>query len=199
MRSKRATVGFLSLVAVLAAGACSASVVGPDAGKNAPGGAVERVIEASWAESYDSLAQMARASDVVVGVTITGVDSLEIIASDPADPKFDIPMTVFRVRVDEPIDSGMRTGKEILVNQTGGTHTGVHFYIEDDPMMEVGDTAVLFLEEDEAKPGTYSVLGGPTGRLVLDDDSVRVLPGGLIKDAPSGADALIDALRQLKE
>lgn len=60
----------------------------------------------------------------------------------------------------------------ITVRQTGGTMDGKQYVVEGDPIVTLGDRAVLYLERT---PGDrYAVLGGPTGRLTIQRDGTVV-------------------------
>jgi hypothetical protein len=144
----------LSAVAIGALAACSSG--GAESTKN---------LDASWAVTYRSLPDLKSNADVVARGKIT-----KVIAQTEVKT---VPFTDFEFTVEQSIqDNGHRLSAldksataPITLHQTGGTVDNVRFQIEDDPLFQVGEEYVLFL--NEYKPGFYKVIGGPTGRFAV--------------------------------
>ena len=130
-----------------------------------------KTLHMSWANAADTVAGMAANSDAVALVTIksvagTGVDK------DLGDGA---PYTLFTASVERWLKG--TGGSEITIKQTGGDNVQV----EDDPLLQVGESAVLFLHQ--FADGQYFIVGGPTGRFHLDGQNNLVpMPDGILKD-----------------
>jgi len=69
---------------------------------------------------------------------------------------------------------GLSAGTTVTVVQTGGVFGPSKQEVTDDPLMNVGDRAVLFLHLDP-EGNVYGVLGGPQGRLQVENGLVYSL------------------------
>lgn len=123
-------------------------------------------MHASWTYSYGSIKELCEA------------DSLDLIARVKIGDGIrgnnnNIIMTVFTAEVEEMIYGS----DEDIVNivMTGGVdHDAKIIYeISDDPLMQKGDEYIIFARKNES--GTYTVLGGPQGRFVIDGGNVYPL------------------------
>jgi hypothetical protein len=109
---------------------------------------------------------------------------------DPAPPSMDTPVTDFSIEVTRVLHGQVAVGEHVTVSQMGGlvqlpTYPGgpmlkrtIEF--EHDTLMAQGQEHVLFL--GKAKDGTYFVVGGPQGRLGVDN-------GGKLHPVDVGAPA----------
>lgn len=116
-------------------------------------------MHASWAEWYTDMKSLKHASDVAVAGAFTAIVGRTV--------QDDIPYTDFmfspaRILYD-PHHS--LTGQSLLIHQTGGLIGGQQVAVDDDPLFQVNEQAVLFLRE--YSPGHYLVVGGPSGRFRL--------------------------------
>lgn len=117
---------------------------------------------ASWSKSYSSLVELNNDSEIIGVVTITGIKNTEYINNK-------IPLTRFEAKVDYAL-KGCLTNDEIVITQTGINSGDYVFQIEDDPLMKVGNSYLIFGYENEAN--TVTILSGPQGRFVYEDDKV---------------------------
>jgi hypothetical protein len=103
--------------------------------------------------------------------------SIGVKPGDPPPPSMDSVVTDYTIEVSRVISGQVQPGAHITLTQSGGpidlpTFPGgptLHRTIqsEHDPLIQKGQEHVLFL--GHAKDGTYYVLGGPQGRLTLDN------------------------------
>ena len=123
-------------------------------------------MNASWTYHYGSIKELCEA------------DSLDLIArvkigDGRQEDKNGFMMTVFTAKVEELIYGSCEDSVEIIM--TGGVdHDAEIIYeISDDPLMQKGDEYIIFARKNES--GTYTVLGGPQGRFVIDGGNVYPL------------------------
>ena len=165
-----------ALLSLLLLGGCSST---PQSGPQ-PGTGVQTVnFDASWARIYHSFKDLKHDADVVVQGTVTRVIRTE--AASPAQktpyPSTDFLFTVSRVIQDRANYLKVNThivgplSITLTLHQTGGLVNNVKYQINDDPLFQQGEQYVLFLHQ--YKPGFYNVIGGPSGRFVVQ--------GGMIK------------------
>jgi hypothetical protein len=91
---------------------------------------------------------------------------------DENHPEARVPITYFRVKVQQAIHGLIAAESTVEVPQTGGTlANGRTTQAENDPLMTVGETAVFFLfhfvDEEQAPDGAWGILGGPEGRFIV--------------------------------
>ncbi len=110
-------------------------------------------LHASWANYYETFAELKAESDIIAVVEIKEVKNQYTVG--------DIPMTNFLTVVSEPI-YGVEDSEEVVVVQTGGIINNQLFQIEDDPLMTPGEKYLIFGEKNDL--GTITILGGPQGR-----------------------------------
>lgn len=156
-------------VLLLGLSGCGNSTASPDS-------STPTTLHMSWANASDTVEGMAANSDAVAQITIksvagTGVDK------DLGDGA---PYTLFTAKVERWMKGTGDT--QITIKQTGSASVQV----EDDPLLEVGEVAVVFLHE--FADGRYFIVGGPTGRFHLDvHDNLVPLPGGILRDTGPAA------------
>lgn len=139
------------------------------------------VIGASWAEGYENISEMADSADLVVLGAVRAIEDRVLIDNHEDDTQDQIPLTWFIFGVEEVVAGGAIETDEVLVAQTGGDHAGRYFEVAGDPMMVEGERSMLFLRSSDERENGYSVLGGPTGRVLL-NDGVEVLPESIISE-----------------
>lgn len=136
----------------------------------------------SWAHSYPTLAEMAEASDLVARTTVVAVQGWE-------SPEGGASWTEYRVRLDQPVKPSTGAPTEVVVKQTGAAEDPwPSSVVLGDPLMVVGDEAVLFLT---AHDGGYHVSGGPTGRIAIDGEALTYLPESSLEERPDDATDLL--------
>ena len=135
------------------------------------GSGVHTGMDVSWAGSASSLPDLTRQADAVVEAQVASVADTGI---HPASGGDGYPYTDFNVDVANWLKG--TGGSSIVVHQTGGPDaSGATVTVSDDPLLQVGDEAVLFLHEYE--PGHYAILWGPTGRFPVQHGQVVAMPG----------------------
>jgi hypothetical protein len=121
--------------------------------------------QASWVNSYDSVGEMVRSSDLIVVGKVSEQDT---------ELRHDWVFTNNRIDIKVTIIDKTATGavnKSINVQQTGGVfdkHKTPH--IEDVEVLQVGKEYLLFLQETDA--GYFLVIGGITGAYGIDGDKL---------------------------
>ncbi len=144
------------------------------------------VVDSSWANAYPTTAQMVANADAVVEGTVVDESGTEV--SSQAD---NLIYTNYTFKVDKWITgAGPST---ILIHQMGGSAGLRQVTIPDDPPLKVGDSNILFLMQ--YAPGRYFIMGGPTGRIMLQDDVARPLAGSIIQLPSANVSSLIQSLR----
>jgi hypothetical protein len=186
----RATAGsvfgrFLCMVVLALVASCGAA---PRGAPVSPGNSVAAQASPSttyhlgieWSRVYTSLSSLKKDSDMAVVGSIAA-----LLARPPATAKAGLPSSVYLLQISQalydPHDLAMSS---LHLYQNGGTIDGQLIPADGDPLFQIGDHVILFLQHDG--PGLYIVSGGPTGRFVIDNDgTVRgIYPAGVI--LPSG-------------
>ena len=123
-------------------------------------------MHASWSVYYNGIEELCKA------------ESLDLIARVKIDDgkqenNKGLMMTTFAANVEELIYGS----DEDIVNivMTGGVNhdTKTIYEISDDPLMQKDDEFIIFARKNES--GTYTVLGGPQGRFIIEIDTVYPL------------------------
>ena len=166
----------LFLVPLLAApSACTRADGGPSEEKpSAP--ATPPVVEmgASWAEYYNSMADLKAHSDIAVLGSVSSISPPALPSQGPVYQM--VTLAVERTLWTRSHDTARPAS--VTFEQTGGTYQGVTYQVEDDPLFHVGDHAILFFTE--YSPGKYRVSGGPTGRFGIVGGQVKpTVPDGV--------------------
>ncbi len=177
-------VGLLITAGMIAGGTAAAIAFRP-AGLSGAGDIPTVQIDASWAYGYGSLAELTNAADLVV-VGRVG----EVLSDGPDQETPSVGATTYRLNIDTVI-KGVPAGA-VVIKQTGGTVNGVRQIVADDPMMNVGERFVFYLQRVAKGPyvGDYSVLGGPQGRLPVSATGGLTSLGGV----PLPPGATVDSL-----
>lgn len=120
------------------------------------------LISASWSYRYYDVQEMAKESDLIA---LIRVDSLIECTEDQQ-----LPFSTFAVEVVQPV-YGCKEGQTINIIMTGGESGKQRIEIKDDPMLEKGQEFLVFARHNET--GTYTILGGPQGRLAFRDGKLN--------------------------
>ena len=84
--------------------------------------------------------------------------------------------------LDDDRESAVKGGAEdnqVTIHQTGGTLDGVAFLDEDNPLLEVGERGIFYLQK---VPAGYVTLSGPTGRMTIAEGKALPLPASTLTD-----------------
>jgi len=168
--------------------------------------AQERVIVASakWIKDFKSLREMTTDSDLVVVGVVTDIGPSRLIGDSPeaADAAINagaIPgllVTDYQYKIEQVLKGKASVGDIITLTQTGGFWNGLTQYIQDDPLYELDERTILFLQDisgdsvlapNEQK---YTINGTPQARFRIIDGQVFPVMEG---------DALANELRGLSE
>lgn len=130
---------------------------------NASNSYTERVaMHASWAYNFRDVQDLTENSDLIAYVSVASMESYK--ESGIAKTKY-----VARV-IDELHGEGAETVEIVM---TGGIIDKILYELDDDPLMEINDRFLIFARKNTT--GTYTVLSGSQGRLVMKDDRVYSL------------------------
>jgi hypothetical protein len=126
-------------------------------------------LDASWPVLYHDFSSLKRAADLAVAGNIAG------IAAQTVDQG--IPYTDFTFSVSQVLYNPhhLTVGSRLVIHQTGGVLNNQRFEVQDDPLFQVGEQAVLFLHQ--FSPGHYFVVGGPSGRFRVSNGLVAPING----------------------
>ena len=146
-------------------------------------------ISASWAGNYSDIESLTNESDFIGLIEI--VDVVNIL--ELGDEEFPTPFTTFSAKV----LSGVLADKDIIDVVMTGRRDGANiFEIADDPLMSSGETWFIFARKNDL--GSYTILGGPTGRFSYDKDNSTITSLALVdlteyKPAPGEIIGICDA------
>jgi hypothetical protein len=137
--------------------------------------------EASWAVLYHDIKSLKKNADVVIEGTITGVSSM--------DGKPPLVFTKFIFHINHVIldPKHLVVSDHVIVNQTGGIVGNNLYEIEDDPLFQRGEEAILFLHQ--YSPSLYDVIGGPSGRFRVQGGKVTTINDEGVKFSTSMSEA----------
>lgn len=124
-------------------------------------------VSASWAFGYGDIATMAADSRVIVRGQPTAV---------LAERRGELIFSTYTFNVEESAKGSLETGTEIRLLQTGGTLGDESMVVSDDPLLDVHQEYVLFLQYS-AEEDLYFIAGGPMGRFVVNEGMARTLSG----------------------
>lgn len=156
------------------------------------------VLAAHWAKHFTDLPSMARDSDAVIQGTVLRAMPVRFFADqDIRSDQFigGIVFTDHVVRVDKVIKGNLSEGQEIILVQTGGNYNGRTMQLEDDPLFERGEQAILFLKDisgdqvhapDSQK---FIVNGTPQARLKLVEGRITPMTDDAFSQQFSGLPA----------
>lgn len=130
-----------------------------------------RYVEVSWAVGYRTLDSLASASVAIIDGTVTGLARTTVDRQTVGDLESSLSFSDYEFEV-ASILKGNVVQDTIMIHQTGGTTDGFTVEVRDDPLLEVGARYILFLRSDGE---LFVTLGGPAGRLVVENGLVKSL------------------------
>ncbi len=118
------------------------------------------------------------------------VTTISYEGPDPQDAK--LPLTTYEIRVEQVLHGS--APNVITIGQTGGVLDGTKYEVDGDPLMHTGDHGVFYLQQAKTGPaaGRYFVLGGPQGRLIVEQDGTLSRVGSSNVNIPT--DMTVDKL-----
>lgn len=123
------------------------------------------VMDSSWAEYYKTLKDLKGHTDVAVQGTFTSVVRTVV------EPKEQI-YTDFAFKITKTVYSHQTPAASVItIQQEGGLYKNTLYRESDDPRFQIGEQSFLFLRE--IAPNLYVVIGGPTGRFIIQNGSVK--------------------------
>ena len=120
-------------------------------------------LSASWDYNYADVDEISMASDLIALIHVNKLISEKIDI---------IPYSIFEVEVIKPV-YGCETGENISIFMTGGKMDKRIVEIIDDPLLVPDQEFLVFTQKND--DGTYSILGGPAGRLEYKDGKLNSL------------------------
>jgi hypothetical protein len=159
-------------------------------------------MHASWAEWFRSGEALRGASDFAVHVRVSDVGQpqpislrRDVVLKPQAVLQTPVVMTA-TVEVQEVVwkrSPGVVVPNTLQLRQTGGMREGVVYPIEGDPLVERGQDYVVFLKE--VAPTAYRIVGGPSGRFVVEGDTVVPVAKNGLELAPGTTISALASLR----
>ena len=125
-------------------------------------------IAASWAKGYSSLNGLKQDADLGVQGHFTAV--VEAATDSSGLAYTDFTFTITQVLWD-PHHQIPGSTSSITIRQTGGCIGDTLYKVDDDPLFQIGEEAILFLHQ--FSPGQYYVIGGPSGRFEVRNGLVQ--------------------------
>jgi hypothetical protein len=125
-------------------------------------------LDSSWAKLYHSLKDLKHDADLVVQGSVSQVLDTQAPSQTTPYPMTDFLFTVTRVLHDP---AHRLLGSLLTLHQTGGVIGRTLYQVGDDPLFRTGEQDILFLHEYQS--GFYFVLGGPSGRFLVEHGQVR--------------------------
>lgn len=175
---KKIAVVFISLLSLMSAMLCGCSErnstdagsvrdsLGGNSAQISLDGYEKPLLLASWDYKYSGVEELSSDCDIIAKVKVT---------SQTNGPKMTsrLMSTIFTAKVEDLIYGFDE--KEIDIFMTGGIDHDqkIIWEISDDPLMNIGDEFIVFADKNE--DGTYTILGGPQGRFVIDNDCIYSL------------------------
>lgn len=118
-------------------------------------------LSASWDYNYGDVNEISNASDLIALIHVNKLSSEKVDI---------IPYSFFEVEVIKPV-YGCETGEKISIFMTGGKIDNRIVEIIDDPLLVSDQEFLVFTQKND--DGTYSILGGPAGRLEHKDGKLN--------------------------
>lgn len=140
----------------------------------------------SSAYNYGDIEELAQNSDLIALVKVKGLVAYEDVTAGP--------FSTYEVEVIEPIYQ-CETGDKVKIFMTGGQNRKERIEVNGDPLMEKGQEFLVFTTKNQKRTDTYSILGGPQGRLSYENGklySLHYAKGSHIKSADSEAQFSVD-------
>ena len=111
-------------------------------------------LSASWAMAYSGIEDLTDSSDLIAIIKVNAVEKEYEISN--------VPLTQYNATV-LSAEYNCNDGDNIIITMTGVNNKEKHVEIKDDPLLEKGQEFLIFAQKNT--DGTYSILGGPQGRL----------------------------------
>lgn len=147
---------------------------------------------ASWAILYHDMKSLKSAADLSVVGTISAVSA---VSKDQDGIVYTDFLFVTQATLLDPQYRLSGTGSSVIIHQTGGMIGSTLYQMEDDPLFQVGEQAILFLHE--YSPEHYYVIGGPSGRFRLQNGLVSSINDeGVALTAPLTQAEFISRIQQ---
>lgn len=127
---------------------------------------VEVTLTASWEHAYSGFEELYDSADAVAMIKVISHEQKEEIEGSTS-----LLMTYYDVEVNDIIKGTIP--KRIVIPMTGGVSNGKTIQISDDPLMQDGESYIVFVDLNPR--GTYTVLGGPQGRYIVEGGKVYSL------------------------
>ena len=121
--------------------------------------------QASWPKCYSEIEDLAYDSDIISVVEVKEINRTYYVNGK-------IPFTEFNVKVTVPI-RGVEQDEVFIITQTGINNENFIFQIEDDPLLQIDKSYLIFGYNNEV--GTVTILSGPQGRFVYNEGKVTSL------------------------
>lgn len=120
-------------------------------------------MQASWIYAYKGVKELCGTNDLdlIARVKISG---------SKQENRNGFLMTVFTANVEELIYGNAENTVDVIMAGGVDHESKTIFEVSDDPLMQKDDEFIIFARKNES--GTYTVLGGPQGRFVIDKDNV---------------------------
>lgn len=126
----------------------------------------KQYIHAIWAENYESLQDLTESSDVISIIKVLDVKDTYYRT------EAEIPFTEFEVEVITSL-KGPDVGETYTVLQTGMESDNFIYEVDSDPLLTIGKEYMIFGYNNEL--GSVTILGGPQGRFVHENERVSSL------------------------
>lgn len=129
---------------------------------------------------------MTQNSDLIALVKVKDLAAYEDVTAGP--------FSTYEVEVIEPIYQ-CEKGDKVKIFMTGGQEKRERIEVKGDPIMEKGQEFLIFASKNKKRTDTYSILGGPQGRLSYENGSLYSLhhaKGNKTKSADSEVQFSVD-------
>lgn len=126
-------------------------------------------MNASWTHAYVGIKGLCKAENLDLIARVKIGDGIQ-------ESRYGLNMTVFTAKVEDLIYSSREDNVDnVNIIMTGWVDhdTKTIHEIAGDPLMKKGDEFIIFAQKNES--GTYTVLGGPQGRFLIENDTVYPL------------------------
>ncbi len=169
---------------------------------NASSSAPRKVVyAASWAEYYTSVADLKSHADLAVVGTVSSIAPAEQpTANGPVYSivTLDVESSPWSRALGTAMPAGGKASATIPATvsfiETGGTYQGVTYEIDEDPLLQVGDRALMFFTE--YSPGKYRVTGGPSGRFSVKGGVVTpIAQNGVMVSAGTSESSFVSSVQ----
>lgn len=127
-------------------------------------------VYATWSESFDTLDEMAKSSDIIVKGKVC--DSIP-------EQRADLIFTMQYIQITEVVKGSININEEVQVLQTGGTIGNIYTEaFSDCPLLTKGEDYILYLKQSEVSEeyGQYYLIsGGYQGVAEVEGNNLEVI------------------------